>query len=230
MKNEMLNSGSLTVGGLMIPYVVLTTLALTFCLVLCSWMIVRDLERKPGRIQLILEGIIVTMYHAVEEVVPDHADLVFPFIATLWLFVVTANLCGVIPFLTSPTTSLATTSALALLVCISVHWFGIQTQGLKNYLSHYLKPSPVLLPFHIISEISRTIALTVRLFGNMMSLEMAAMMILLVAGLLVPVPLLMLHVIEAIVQAYIFGMLALIYIASSLQSQQYVQQIGVTYE
>jgi F-type H+-transporting ATPase subunit a len=93
---------------------------------------------------------------------------------------------------------------------------------LRNYLRHYLSPSPILLPFHLISEVSRTVALAVRLFGNVMSLEMAALLVLLVAGLLVPVPLLMLHVVEAVVQAYIFGVLALVYISGSMQSQQTV--------
>jgi F-type H+-transporting ATPase subunit a len=88
-----------------------------------------------------------------------------------------------------------------------------------RYLRHYLSPTPVLLPFHIVSEISRTIALAVRLFGNIMSLEMAALLILLVAGFLAPVPILMLHIVEALVQAYIFGMLALIYIGGGIQSQ-----------
>ena len=77
-----------------------------------------------------------------------------------------------------------------------------------------------MLPFHIISEITRSLALAIRLFGNMMSLDMAAMMILLVAGFLAPIPILMLHIIEALVQAYIFGMLALVYLASAIQSQQ----------
>ncbi|MBN2792364.1 MAG: F0F1 ATP synthase subunit A, partial [Desulfuromonadales bacterium] len=87
-------------------------------------------------------------------------------------------------------------------------------------LHHYLVPSPILLPFHLLSEVTRTVALAVRLFGNMMSLEMAALLILLVAGFLAPVPILMLHIVEALVQAYIFGMLALIYVAGGIQSQQ----------
>ena len=106
----------------------------------------------------------------------------------------------------------------------SVHWFGIRSQGLKNYLRHYLTPSPFLLPFHLISEATRTIALAIRLFGNMMSLGMAAMLVLVVAGFLAPVPLLILHIIEALVQAYIFGMLALIYVAGGMQSQELRRQ------
>jgi F-type H+-transporting ATPase subunit a len=99
-----------------------------------------------------------------------------------------------------------------------VHWYGIRSHGLRTYLRHYLQPNPMLLPFHVISEISRTVALAMRLFGNIFSLEMAALLVLLVAGLLVPIPVLLLHIVEALVQAYIFGMLALIYIAGGIQS------------
>jgi F-type H+-transporting ATPase subunit a len=105
------------------------------------------------------------------------------------------------------------------LVFLSVHWFGIRSQGLKDYLRHYLSPTPILLPFHVISEITRTLALAVRLFGNMMSLELVALLLVWVGGLLVPIPILMLQVVEALVQAYIFGMLALIYIASAIQTR-----------
>ena len=158
--------------------------------------------------------------NAIVAVAPEHGRQIMPFIASLWLFLIVANLVGLIPGLHSPTRDLSVTSALACLVFFSVHWFGIRMLGLKNYLHHYLKPSPLFLPFHIISEITRSLALAIRLFGNMMSLDMAAMIILLVAGFLAPIPILMLHIIEALVQAYIFGMLALIYLASAIQSQQ----------
>jgi F-type H+-transporting ATPase subunit a len=153
-------------------------------------------------------------------VAPDQTRILLPFIGSLWVFLVIANLSGLIPGVHSPTRDLSATSALAILVFFSVHWFGIRSQGVKAYLRHYLTPSPILLPFHLISEITRTIALAIRLFGNMMSLEMAALLILVVAGFLAPVPILMLHIIEALVQAYIFGTLALIYVAGGLQSQQ----------
>jgi F-type H+-transporting ATPase subunit a len=136
------------------------------------------------------------------------------------VFVVVANLIGIIPGLHSPTGALSTTAALAVLVFFSVHWFGIRLEGLAAYLKHYLAPNPIMLPFHLMSEVTRTVALAIRLFGNIMSLEMAVMLVLLVAGFLVPVPLLVLHIIEALIQAYIFGMLALLYIASAIQSQQ----------
>ena len=160
------------------------------------------------------------MEDAVRQVLPHHADMVLPFVMTLWIFLVVANLVGLIPGLHSPTRDPSATAALALLVFLSVHWFGIRAQGLRGYLRHYLTPSPILLPFHIIGEITRTLALAVRLFGNMMSLELVALLLVWVGGLLVPIPILMLHIVEALVQAYIFGMLALIYIASAIQTRQ----------
>jgi F-type H+-transporting ATPase subunit a len=124
-----------------------------------------------------------------------------------------------VPELHSPTAELSVTAGLAVIVFLASHWFGIRSDGLVPYLRHYLSPNPLLLPFNLISELTRTLALAVRLFGNMMSLELAALLMLLVAGLLVPVPLLLLHVVEALVQAWLFGMLALVYIAGGIEAQ-----------
>ncbi|MFM8331969.1 MAG: F0F1 ATP synthase subunit A [Candidatus Methylumidiphilus sp.] len=183
-----------------------------------SWLATRKPASNPGLLQTAAEGIVATLEDAIAAAAPQHARTLLPFIGTLWLFLGVANLVGLIPGLHSPTRDLSATSALAILVFCSVHWYGIRAQGLRNYLRHYLSPSPILLPFHLISEATRTIALAIRLFGNIMSLEMAALLVLMVAGFLAPVPLLMLHVIEALVQAYIFGMLALIYVAGGMQS------------
>ena len=173
---------------------------------------------QSSRLHNAVEAVVVVIEGAIEEVLPENSvRKVLPFIATLWLFVLVANLVGLIPTLHAPTRDLSATAALAVLVFASTHWFGIRDHGLKGHLKHYAEPSVILLPFHIISEFTRTLALAIRLFGNMMSLEMAALLVLLIAGFLVPVPLLMLHVIEAVVQAYIFGMLALIYIAGALE-------------
>jgi F-type H+-transporting ATPase subunit a len=188
------------------------------------------MEASPGSAQTVLEGLVSTMEDAIAEVTPQYADRLLPFIGSLWLFLGVANLIGVLPGLHGPTADLSATAALAVLVFLSVHWFGIRIHGLRTYLRHYLEPNPIMLPFHIISEISRTVALAVRLFGNIFSLEMAALLVLMVAGFLAPVPLLLLHIVEALVQAYIFGMLALIYIASGIETLQLkTRQEGLTH-
>ena len=214
------------IGEIKISGSIFTSWGLMLFLAVVSWLSARMLRESPGGYQVVLEGVVSTMEDAIESVLPGKSELVFPFIATLWIFILLANLTGIIPGLHSPTSDLSVTSSLAVLVFLSVHWFGIRAEGLRAYLKHYVTPSPILLPFHLISEISRTLALAVRLFGNVMSLEIGYALVLLVAGFLVPVPLLMLHLVEAVIQAYLFGMLALIYIAGGIQAQELRREKG----
>lgn len=211
-------------GPLAITATVVTTWGIIATLWLGAWLTSRRLRRSPGLVQAAVEGIVSTIEEAIGAMLPELATTLLPFVGTLWIFITVANLTGVIPGLRSPTGDLSTTVALALLVFFSVHWYGVRAVGLRRYLAHYLQPNLVMLPFHLISEITRTVALAVRLFGNVMSLELAALLVLMLAGLLVPLPMLLLHIIEALVQAYIFGMLALLYIAGGIQSQQIVRQ------
>ncbi len=205
------------VGPLPISDTVVTTWGvMLFLLLLCGFS-ARRFSVEPGPWQSALEGVVTAIEDAVGEVLPEYGSRVLPFVGTLWIFLAIANVIGIVPGLHGPTADLSTTAALAVLVFLSVHWYGIRIHGLRQYLRHYIEPSPILLPFHIISELSRTVALAVRLFGNIFSLEMAALLVLLVAGFLVPIPVLLLHIIEALVQAYIFGTLALIYIAGGIQ-------------
>lgn len=197
---------------------VVTTWGVMLVLAVGAALAARGLSGRDSLLRTALESMVAAMESAVRDVVGEHADAVFPFIATLWIFLVAANLAGIVPGLRSPTGDLSATAALAFTVFVAVHVFGIRYCGLRAYLRHYLSPSPLLLPFHLLSEITRSLALTIRLFGNIMSLEMAALLVLMVAGFLVPVPLLVLHIIEALVQAYIFGVLALLYIAGALES------------
>jgi F-type H+-transporting ATPase subunit a len=206
-------------GPLVIRDTVLTTWGAMLALWLACLYATRRLRSSPGLLQTAAEGLVLGVEEAIRQVLPQQVSMVLPFILTLWTFLAVANLIGLIPGLSSPTRDLSATAALAVLVFLSVHWFGIRAQGLKDYLRHYLSPTPILLPFHVIGEITRTLALAVRLFGNMMSLQLVALLLVWVGGLLVPVPILMLHVVEALVQAYIFGMLALIYIASAIQTR-----------
>ncbi|HTX59324.1 MAG TPA: F0F1 ATP synthase subunit A [Verrucomicrobiae bacterium] len=199
---------------------VVTSWAITAVLGIGSFLVTRRLALVPGRLQTAVEGIVEAMRGAIASVLPEQADLVLPFVGTLWLFLVVANLAGIVPGLSSPTADLSTTSALAVLTFLFVHWAGIRSVGFRRYAAHYVQPNPIMLPFEIISELSRTVTLAVRLFGNMMSLELAALIVLGIAGFLVPVPLLLLHVVEALIQAYIFGMLALVYVAGAVQTQR----------
>ena len=203
---------------------VVTTWGIMLALALFSLLATRALGEQPGMLQTVLEGVVLAIENTIAAVYPQRPRMLVPFVGTLWVFLVVANLVGIVPGLNSPTSDLSLTAALAILVFLSVHWYGVRAQGWRGYLRHYFLPNPLLFPFHIMSELSRTVALAVRLFGNMASLEMAALLVLLVAGFLVPVPILLLHVVEALVQAFIFGMLALVYIAGGIQSQQLTKE------
>ena len=221
MNGPQLGSAELfALGPLSITGTVVATWAIMAVLAACAWAVTRRLSLEPSALQTTVEGLVETIESAVAEVAPRDAQRLLPFVGTLWIFLVVANLSSVLPGVDAPTDDLSATAALALLVFLSTHWYGVRIAGVRSYVRHYVTPSPILLPFHLVSEISRTVALAMRLFGNMMSLEMAALLVLLVAGFLVPIPILMLHIVEALVQAYIFGMLALIYISSGIQTLQ----------
>ncbi len=142
-----------------------------------------------------------------------------PLVVTLALFIGTANLLGLVPGLGAPTADFSTTSALAVVVFLAVPFYGIRARGLVGYLRHYLEPSPLLLPLEIITEFSRTLALAVRLFGNIMSEELVIAVLLGIAGLLVPVPMMMLAVLTGIVQAYIFAVLTVVYLSAAVRAR-----------
>jgi F-type H+-transporting ATPase subunit a len=142
-----------------------------------------------------------------------------PLIVTLVLFIGTANLLGLVPGLRSPTADFSTTAALAVVVFFAVPFYGIRARGVRGYLRHYIEPSPVLLPLEIITEFSRTLALAVRLFGNIMSEELVIAVLLSLAGLLVPVPIMMLAVLTSVVQAYIFAVLTVVYLSAAVRAQ-----------
>ncbi len=218
--NDLLGMPGVELGPLRLSESLLGSLAVSLLLVGLAALLGLRLRAAPGPWQTAVEGLVGAAESAVRVLVEDQAPRVLPFVATLWVFLLCANLVGLVPGLESPTRDLSVTAALAVLVFFSVHWFGIRASGWRAYLRHYLQPSPLLLPFHLVSEFTRTLALAVRLFGNIMSLELTALLVLTVAGLLVPVPILLLHVIEAVVQAYIFGMLALVYIASGMQAHE----------
>ncbi|WP_428265072.1 F0F1 ATP synthase subunit A [Haliangium sp.] len=139
-----------------------------------------------------------------------------PLILTMWLFIGVANLLGLVPAVASPTRDLGLAVALASISFLAGHIYALRTNP-RAYLHHYIEPNPFLLPFNILGEVSRTIALALRLFGNMLSATLVGAIFVYLAGLLVPVPLMLLSVLTSVVQAYIFGVLTLVFAASSIE-------------
>lgn len=186
-----------------------------------------DLSR--GRWQNVLEIIVLAMERQIEEVGLKDARMYLGFIGTLFLFLAAASLFTVFPGYEAPTGSLSTAVALALCVFVAVPLFGIEGQGLGGYLKSYLQPTPVMLPFNIISEISRTLALAVRLFGNMMSGAMILAILLTITPFIFPVFMTALGLLTGMVQAYIFSTLAAVYIAAATQvrTTSSTQVVGV---
>lgn len=174
---------------------------------------------RPGAWQNVLEAMVLFMLDEIREVTQQDAKRYLPFVGTLFLFIVVSNVLGVAPGFHAPTGSLTTTAALALSVLFAVPAFGIAKVGLKEYLLGYLRPSPIMLPFTIIGELSRTLALAVRLFGNIMSGTVVVAILVSVAPLFFPVIMQAFGLLIGVIQAYIFSVLAIVYIASATTEQ-----------
>jgi F-type H+-transporting ATPase subunit a len=154
----------------------------------------------------------------IEDVGLPHAEKYLGFLGTLFLFVATAAICTIVPGYSPPTGSLSTTAALALSVLVAVPVFGIKEQGLGGYLKSYIEPTVIMLPFNVISEVSRTLALAVRLFGNMMSGAMIIAILLTITPFLFPIVMTALGLLTGMVQAYIFSILAAVYVAAAVRT------------
>lgn len=199
---------------------VVTTWVLMIALALGSKLITRRLKTEGviSRWQGALEIIVTSIAQQIKEVGLNRAQEYLPFLGTLFLFVAVSSLCTLIPGFAPPTGSLSTTAALALCVFLAVPYFGIKEQGLAGYLKTYTEPTLLMLPFNIISELSRTLALAVRLFGNMMSGTMIIAILLTITPLLFPLVMTALGLLTGMVQAYIFSILAAVYIAAATTS------------
>ncbi len=177
-----------------------------------------DLVRS--RWQNLLEIVVTAIANQIEEVGLPHPEKYLGFLGTLFLFVATASLCTVIPGYEPPTGSLSTTAALALCVFVAVPLFGVEEQGVKGYLGSYVEPTVIMLPFNIVSELSRTLALAVRLFGNMMSGAMIVGILLTITPFIFPIVMTLLGLLTGMVQAYIFSILAAVYIAAATRARK----------
>ncbi len=187
-----------------------------------SWLVTRklsDSERIP-RWQNLLEVVVTGIRDQIEEITNQHPGRFLPFLGTLFLFILICNLLTVVPGYVSPTASLSTTAGLAICVFVSVPLFGIRDRGLLGYLRQYVQPNIFMLPFNVMGELSRTLALAVRLFGNLMSGTKIVAILLAVAPFFFPILMRLLGLLTGVIQAYIFAVLAAVYIASAMKARR----------
>ena len=198
------------------------TWALMVVLALGSKLITRNLstELTRSRWQNLLEILVTGIEKQIADVGLDNPKRYLGFLGTLFLFVAAAALCTVIPGYEPPTASLSTTVALALCVFLAVPAYGIAELGIGGYLKSYVEPTVIMLPFNLISELSRTLALAVRLFGNMMSGAMIIAILLTITPFVFPIVMTLLGLLTGMVQAYIFSILAAVYIAAAARTSQ----------
>lgn len=209
-------------GFININLTIITTWALMILLVVGAWLITRKLKTdiERSRWQNILEMLILMTRDQIKEVGLKKPDKYIGFIGTLFLFIATSNLLSIVPWYEPPTGSLSTTVALALSVFVAVPVFGIAKCGIRSYLRSYLQPNFIMLPFNIISEISRTLALAVRLFGNIMSGGLIATVLISIVPFFFPMIMSALGLLTGMIQAYIFAILATVYIAAATQDAE----------
>jgi F-type H+-transporting ATPase subunit a len=207
-------------GPIVLNGTIVTTWLLMLFMSLAARLITSRLTSTAtmSRWQGTLEIIVTTLVKQIGDVGLKKPERFLPFLGTLFLFVAVASLCTMLPFYTPPTGSLSTTAALALCVFIAVPLYGIREEGFRTYLRSYTKPTLVMLPFNIISELSRTLALAIRLFGNMMSGVMIVAILLTITPFVFPLLMTGLGLLTGMVQAYIFSILAAVYIAAATSS------------
>lgn len=188
-----------------------------------AWLLTRRLTTSTDipRSQNALEVVIDYIRDQIREISGgDEPDPYLPFIGTLFLFIAVANLLTMVPGYVAPTASLSTTAALAGAVFLAVPVYGITRQGWRSYLRHYIEPNPVMLPFNIIGDLSRTLALAVRLFGNVMSGTKIVAVLVAIIPLVFPIVFRALGLLTGLIQAYIFAVLAMVYIASGMSASE----------
>jgi F-type H+-transporting ATPase subunit a len=199
----------------------LASLGVSAVLVGAAMVLRRAITRQP---ESTLSAVAVLTVEWLDELVRDVAGRPEPRLVTLagslFLYIAAANLSGLLPAVHRPTASLAATSALAVIVFAAVPIAGVGARGFLAYVRHYIRPNPLLLPLHLVSEVSRTVALSVRLFGNMMSGQLIVALLVAVAGFLVPMPLMALDLLIGLLQAYIFTVLATVYVGAAIRAAE----------
>jgi len=217
-------------GSFVLSATLLFTWIVMLLLGIGSWLVTRHLSTgiHLSRWQNLLEVLVSGLRDQIQQVSGQKTDRYLPFIGTLFIFIATSDFLEIVPGFRPPTSSLSTTAALAVCVFLAVPLFGVQQQGILGYLKHYFEPTPIMFPFLLISEFSRTLALAIRLFGNVMSSGMIVTILLSIAPLFFPIVMQALSLLMGAIQAYIFAILAIVYIASGMEIQQTQVQLKPT--
>ena len=215
----------LQIGWFKINATIFFTWLIIVFMTLGSWLVTRNLasEGPLTRWQNLLEVLVDGIKGQIREVSRQEPGPYLPFVGTLFLFIAISNILTIVPGYLPPTGSLSTTAALAISVFVAVPVFGIASQGIMNYLRQYLQPTFFMLPFNIIGELSRTLALAVRLYGNIMSGTVIVAILLTITPLVFPIVMQVLGLLTGLIQAYIFAILAMVYIASASQAHQDIE-------
>ena len=196
-------------------------------LVLASWLVSRHLKTtlRVSGIQTMLEMIVVGIRSQIKDVSGDNPARYMPMMGTFFLFIGLSNLMTIIPWFRAPTASLSTTLAFALCVFCAMPIYGIKNAGVKGYLKKYIDPTPLMLPLNVLSDFSSTFSLAFRLYGNMLSGAIIASVLMTLAPVLVPLPLQILGLITGTIQAYIFALLAIVYVSSVAPPKPFVDNL-----
>ncbi len=164
--------------------------------------------------QVITEMLVTTICGQIHDVSNDKPHKYISLIGTFFLFIATANFLSILPWFDPPTASLSTTTAFASVVFFAIPYFGIKNAGVKKYFKKFVDPTPVMLPMNILSDFSSTFALAFRLYGNMLSGIVIVMVLMMLAPFIVPIPLQLLGLLTGTIQAYIFALLAIVYVSA----------------
>ena len=222
-----------TLGPLAITWPVVVTWGIMAVLTAASILITRRLSLKPGRAQAVLELIVTTLDSEIRATVPGDPARFRPLIGTLLIFILVANWSSLVPGVEPPTAHLEADAALAFIVFFASIFWGIRSQGVGGWLGSFVRPSWLMLPLNLIGQVTRHFSLMIRLFGNVMSGVFVVGIVLSLAGLLVPIPLMALEMLTGAVQAYIFATLALVFVGSAVSdavTDDAIQQKETTHD
>jgi F-type H+-transporting ATPase subunit a len=208
------------IGPVPIAVEVVITWIIMALLVLVSWFGLRQAQVRGGWLQSTLEVSVEAIADQIKAILRSDPWPYLPLLGTLFIYLVCANLSGVLPGVAAPTAHIETPAALALIVFFSVQFYGFKEQGFKGYVKRYLEPNPLLLPLNLLSQITRSFSMMVRLFGNMMSHEFIIAIVLFLAGLFVPVPFMLLGILIGLIQAFIFTVLAAVYVGGAVSATE----------